>query len=195
MMPPNPPANPIRPFPARVLSEEPCGPGSAFRCPDSASRHRWAGEAQAASRRGVGGGTVPPAPIARGLTRTPAPSLARTPRPDPSNDGSRPACPGGASAAPGFLFAHATQDAGGGRGIASRKILARPTGLEPVTPRLGIWCSILLSYGRLERGYTSEDGAAATAQGDRGARPPEAFAGPGGGGDGALRPARGDARA
>lgn len=22
-----------------------------------------------------------------------------------------------------------------------------PTGFEPVTPRLGIWCSILLSYG------------------------------------------------
>ena len=22
-----------------------------------------------------------------------------------------------------------------------------PTGLEPVTPRLGIWCSILMSYG------------------------------------------------
>jgi hypothetical protein len=27
-------------------------------------------------------------------------------------------------------------------------ILARPTGFEPVTPRLGIWCSIRLSYGR-----------------------------------------------
>ncbi len=26
------------------------------------------------------------------------------------------------------------------------KILASPTGFEPVTPRLGIWCSILLSY-------------------------------------------------
>jgi hypothetical protein len=26
-------------------------------------------------------------------------------------------------------------------------LLASPTGFEPVTPRLGIWCSILLSYG------------------------------------------------
>ena len=26
--------------------------------------------------------------------------------------------------------------------------LARPAGLEPATPRLGIWCSIRLSYGR-----------------------------------------------
>ena len=26
--------------------------------------------------------------------------------------------------------------------------LAHPTGFEPVAPRLGIWCSILLSYGR-----------------------------------------------
>jgi hypothetical protein len=25
--------------------------------------------------------------------------------------------------------------------------LATPTGFEPVTPRLGIWCSIHLSYG------------------------------------------------
>ena len=26
--------------------------------------------------------------------------------------------------------------------------MARPAGFEPTTPRLGIWCSILLSYGR-----------------------------------------------
>ncbi len=26
--------------------------------------------------------------------------------------------------------------------------MVRPTGFEPVAPRLGIWCSILLSYGR-----------------------------------------------
>ena len=26
--------------------------------------------------------------------------------------------------------------------------VVRPTGFEPVAPRLGIWCSILLSYGR-----------------------------------------------
>ena len=26
--------------------------------------------------------------------------------------------------------------------------LVRPTGFEPMAPRLGIWCSILLSYGR-----------------------------------------------
>jgi hypothetical protein len=30
--------------------------------------------------------------------------------------------------------------------------MARPTGFEPVTPRLGIWCSIRLSYGRLQSG-------------------------------------------
>ncbi len=30
--------------------------------------------------------------------------------------------------------------------------LARPEGLEPPTPRLGIWCSIRLSYGRTRRG-------------------------------------------
>ena len=26
--------------------------------------------------------------------------------------------------------------------------MVRPTGFEPMAPRLGIWCSILLSYGR-----------------------------------------------
>ena len=30
---------------------------------------------------------------------------------------------------------------------AVRKVV-RPTGFEPMAPRLGIWCSILLSYGR-----------------------------------------------
>ena len=30
-----------------------------------------------------------------------------------------------------------------------RRYLARPTGFEPVAPRLGILCSILLSYGRV----------------------------------------------
>ena len=29
----------------------------------------------------------------------------------------------------------------------NNKIRIVPTGLEPVTPRLGIWCSILMSYG------------------------------------------------
>ncbi len=28
--------------------------------------------------------------------------------------------------------------------------MARPAGLEPATPRLGIWCSIRMSYGRVE---------------------------------------------
>ena len=31
--------------------------------------------------------------------------------------------------------------------------MARPAGLEPATPRLGIWCSIRMSYGRHEVGY------------------------------------------
>ena len=28
------------------------------------------------------------------------------------------------------------------------EVVVRPTGFEPMAPRLGIWCSILLSYGR-----------------------------------------------
>ena len=37
-------------------------------------------------------------------------------------------------------------------GILSGKMeMVRPTGFEPVAPRLGIWCSILLSYGRAAR--------------------------------------------
>lgn len=31
--------------------------------------------------------------------------------------------------------------------LARQEELASPTGLEPVAPRLGIWCSIRLSYG------------------------------------------------
>ncbi len=30
--------------------------------------------------------------------------------------------------------------------------VVRPTGFEPMAPRLGIWCSILLSYGRTQNG-------------------------------------------
>ena len=34
--------------------------------------------------------------------------------------------------------------------------LAIPTGFEPVTPRLGIWCSILLSYGTVRPFHTKD---------------------------------------
>ena len=34
-------------------------------------------------------------------------------------------------------------------------LLVRPTGFEPVAPRLGIWCSILLSYGRTPQKWPS----------------------------------------
>ncbi len=33
--------------------------------------------------------------------------------------------------------------------------MVRPTGFEPVAPRLGIWCSILLSYGRARVSFSS----------------------------------------
>ena len=33
-----------------------------------------------------------------------------------------------------------------------RKGVVRPTGLEPVTPRSEVWCSIQLSYGRMVNG-------------------------------------------
>jgi hypothetical protein len=34
-----------------------------------------------------------------------------------------------------------------------RPEMVRPTGFEPMAPRLGIWCSILLSYGRAACGF------------------------------------------
>lgn len=37
----------------------------------------------------------------------------------------------------------------------NQNILVRPAGFEPTTPRLGIWCSIRLSYGRTGFDYTS----------------------------------------
>ncbi len=33
--------------------------------------------------------------------------------------------------------------------------MVRPAGFEPTTPRLGIWCSILLSYGRTQTPYST----------------------------------------
>ena len=41
------------------------------------------------------------------------------------------------------------------RNIRDLVAVARPAGLEPATPRLGIWCSIRLSYGRAGRGVYS----------------------------------------
>src|SRR5215470_14598857 len=35
-------------------------------------------------------------------------------------------------------------------GRKSSKLLARPEGFEPPTPRSVVWCSVQLSYGRLE---------------------------------------------
>ena len=34
------------------------------------------------------------------------------------------------------------------RATITEEGMVRPTGFEPVAPRLGIWCSIRLSYGR-----------------------------------------------
>ncbi len=39
-----------------------------------------------------------------------------------------------------------------------RKILAHPKGLEPLTPRFVVWCSIQLSYGCAVSGYLAEHG-------------------------------------
>ena len=36
--------------------------------------------------------------------------------------------------------------------LNARKGVVRPTGLEPVTPRSEVWCSIQLSYGRMADG-------------------------------------------
>ena len=33
----------------------------------------------------------------------------------------------------------------------------RPTGLEPVTPRSEVWCSIQLSYGRIDEETIGKD--------------------------------------
>jgi hypothetical protein len=46
-----------------------------------------------------------------------------------------------------FRSGSAIQICGTSRGFNSLISLATPTGFEPATPRLGIWCSIHLSYG------------------------------------------------
>ena len=38
------------------------------------------------------------------------------------------------------------------RFLGFRRLLARPKGFEPLTPRFVVWCSIQLSYGRVCRG-------------------------------------------
>jgi hypothetical protein len=35
------------------------------------------------------------------------------------------------------------------------KVVARPKGFEPLTPRFVVWCSIQLSYGRLPAFFTA----------------------------------------
>ena len=42
--------------------------------------------------------------------------------------------------------------------LGGKSEMARPTGFEPVAPRLGIWCSILLSYGRTRGSISRRSG-------------------------------------
>lgn len=37
-----------------------------------------------------------------------------------------------------------------------KKVLVHPTGFEPMAPRLGIWCSIRLSYGCTQQSLLSD---------------------------------------